>query len=129
MSALPTYIPSNEKEALHWLLPILDEPAQQLPADAFKQAWSAVFYLYAGLHPDGAVNHGTEVDHVFDGPERFRDIEPKLVAPSYVESGWPLVLEPLAAEAWRRYEAGILHDEEMYPADAQYAGLKDRMNG
>ena len=40
---------------------------------------------------------------------------------------WPRALRPFAAEAWRRAEAGELSDEELYPGDAQWAGLYDRM--
>jgi len=32
-----------------------------------------------------------------------------------------------AAEAWQRAGAGELSDEELYPGDAQWAGLYDRM--
>ena len=37
-------------------------------------------------------------------------------------SGWSRVLKRFAAEAWRRA------DEELYPGDAQWAGLYDRMH-
>ncbi len=57
-------------------------------------------YLYPGLHPDG-----------YDDSE----------------SGWPRALKRFAVEAWRRAEAGELEDEELYPSDAQWAGLYDRM--
>ena len=57
-------------------------------------------YLYPGLHPDG-----------FEDPD----------------SGWPAALKRFAAEAWRRAEAGELVDEELYPSDAQWAGIYDRM--
>jgi hypothetical protein len=36
-------------------------------------------------------------------------------------------LRRFAAEAWRRAEAGELVDEELYPSDAQWSGLYDRM--
>jgi hypothetical protein len=42
-------------------------------------------------------------------------------------SGWPRVLKRFAAEAWRRADAGELADEELYPGDAQWSGLYDRM--
>jgi hypothetical protein len=32
------------------------------------------------------------------------------------------------AEAWRRADAGELADEELYPSDAQWSGLYDRMH-
>ena len=56
-------------------------------------------YLFPGLHPDGF--------------ER--------------DSGWPRVLKRFAVEAWRRAEAGELTDGELYPSDAQWPGLYDRM--
>jgi hypothetical protein len=56
--------------------------------------------LYPGLHPDG-----------------FEDDE----------SGWPTALKSFAEEAWRRAEAGELDDDELYPSDAQWAGLYDGM--
>ena len=36
--------------------------------------------------------------------------------------------ERFAAEAWRRADAGELADEELYPCDAQWSGLYDRMH-
>lgn len=129
MNSASNYIPSSENEALKWLLPMLDQPMEQMPAKIFNRGWAAVFYLYGGLHPDGALDHGTEISMEDDGPERFRDIEPRLIAPFYTESGWPVLLAPLAAEAARRYESGLLHAEDFYPSDAQHAGLVDRMNG
>jgi hypothetical protein len=41
------------------------------------------------------------------------------------DSGWPRVLKRFAAE--RRADAGELADEELYPSDAQWSGLYDRM--
>jgi hypothetical protein len=34
----------------------------------------------------------------------------------------------VAAEAWRRADAGELADEVLYPSDAQWSGLYDRMH-
>ena len=56
--------------------------------------------FYCGLHPDG-----------------YED----------AESGWPRVLHRFAAEAWRRADTGELSDDELYPSDAQWSGLFDRM--
>ena len=67
----------------------------------FVRAWSAVAYLFPGLHPDG-----------------FEDDE----------SGWPRVLKAFAEEAWRRADIGRLSDDELYCSDAQWAGLYDRMS-
>ena len=43
------------------------------------------------------------------------------------DSGWPRVLKCFAAEAWRRADAHELADDELYPCDAQWSGLYDRM--
>ena len=43
------------------------------------------------------------------------------------DSGGPRVLKRFAAEAWRRADGRELADEELYPGDAQWSGLYDRM--
>jgi hypothetical protein len=67
---------------------------------AFGRLSWQVFSLISRLHPDG-----------------FED----------ADCGWPRVLKRFAAEAWRRADAGELADEELYPSDAQWSGLYDRM--
>jgi hypothetical protein len=79
----------------------LGHPLHQIPREQFIRAWSAVAYLFPGLHPDG-----------------FED----------AESGWPPILKRFAAEAWRRADAGELADGELYCCDAQWCGLYDRMH-
>ena len=73
---------------------------EQLPTPNFLRAWCAVAYIHPSLHPDG-----------------YDD----------AESGWPRVLQRFAAEAWRRNDAGELLDEEMYPCDAAWSGIYDRL--
>ena len=74
--------------------------APKLPRKDFLRAWCSISYLYPGLHPDGFEESG---------------------------SGWPRTLKPFAAEAWRRAGNGELADEELYPSDAQWSGLYDRI--
>jgi hypothetical protein len=94
------FIPTSLRDAGKYLrVGLQTEPADLAKAD-FVRAWSAVAYLFPGLHPDG-----------FDDPE----------------SGWPVALKRFPAEAWRRAEAGELADAELYPSDAQWAGIYDRM--
>lgn len=128
MSTPTIHIPSNEREALQWLIPTLDQSAEQISSEAFKRAWAAVFYLYGGLHPDDAIEHGTEQHTLYDGPEEYRDIDSRLIVPRYTKSGWPVALAPLADDAWRRYELEQLQDDEMYCSEAQHAGFMARMN-
>ena len=75
-------------------------PLDRLPKPTFVRAWCAVACLHPGLHPDGY---------------------------EAADSGWPRGLRRFAAEAWRRADAGELADDELYPSDAQWAGLCDRM--
>jgi len=126
MSTSTLHIPNDEREALEWLIPALDKLLLDMPHDAFMKAWHAVSYLYGGLHPDEATDHGTEIANDQDGPERFRLIEPRLINPYYKQSGWPLVLAPLAEEAWQRFEDGLMADDEFYCYDACNVGLLDR---
>lgn len=95
-----TYVPNTLRSAGREFRLSLAHPLEQLSHEQFVRAWSAVAYLFPGLHPDG-----------FEA----------------ADSGWPRVLRRLAAEAWRRADAGELTDEELYPSDAQWSGLYDRM--
>jgi hypothetical protein len=96
-----SHVPNSLRSAGRELRLSLVQPLEQLPRERFVRAWSAVAYLFPGLHPDG-----------------YED----------AESGWPLVLRRFAAEAWRRAVADELADEELYPSDAQWSGLYDRMH-
>jgi len=78
----------------------LQQPLDELPHQAFLRAWCSIAYLFPGLHPDG-----------YEDPD----------------SGWPRVLRHFAAEAWQRAATGELTDAELYPSDAAWSGLYDRM--
>lgn len=96
-----SHVPNSLRSAGRELRLSLPHRLDQLPREQFVRAWSAVAYLFPGLHPDG-----------------YED----------VESGWPRVLKRFAAEAWRRADVGKLADEELYCCDAQWSGLYDRMH-
>jgi DNA (cytosine-5)-methyltransferase 1 len=123
-------VPSDEVEAMRTLLPLLDKDRSKLrrtSAQEFKPAWYAVAFLYAGLHPDSALDHGETISR-----EREDDyltisrVEPRLLVPYYERSGWPVILAPIADEAWRRFEADELKDDEFYCSEAQAAGICHR---
>jgi hypothetical protein len=94
------YIPSSRREAAQFLRTGRQTPPTKMSRGDFILVWSSVAYLYPGLHPDG-----------------FDD----------TDSGWPAALRPFACEAVRRAENGELADEQLYPSDAQWAGIYDRM--
>jgi len=123
-------LPSGEKQAVHWLMELVraadTKALRKLPADTFKRGWFSVGFLYPGLHPESAIDHGKETSNEVVNHSEIRKIEPRLLAPYYVESGWPVVLAPVAKEAWRRYEADELKDDELYCSEAVIAGMCDR---
>jgi DNA (cytosine-5)-methyltransferase 1 len=124
-------LPKDEAQAVEWLRPFLNDPAprflKSVPADTFKQAWYAIAFLYSGLHPDAALDHG---DRITRKPQQdyplVRELEPRLLTPYHERSGWPVVLAPIVREAWRRYRADELADDEFYCSEAQMAGMRHR---
>lgn len=96
-----SHVPNSLRSAGRELRLSLAHSLENLPHEQFVRAWSAVAYLFPGLHPDG-----------------FDD----------ADSGWPRALKRFAEEAWRRAEANELAEEELYPSDAQWSGLHDRLH-
>lgn len=121
-------IPTNEQEALDWLLPLLDldkRTLRNLSQKILLKSWTAISFLYSGLHPDGALERGTISNDAEIYPP-INEVEPRLLAPYYETSGWPVVLVPVAEEANRRFNAGELYENEFYCCDAQIAGMTYR---
>ena len=120
-------LPSDQQEAVEWLLELVraadNKTLHQLPADEFKRGWYSIGFLYPGLHPDSALEHGMELSSEADDFPEISKVEPRLLAPYYVDSGWPVLLAPVADEAWRRYEADELKDDEFYCSEAVVAGM------
>jgi DNA (cytosine-5)-methyltransferase 1 len=120
-------LPSDQQEAVAWLLELVrageSKALRQLPLAEFKRGWYSVGFLYPGLHPDSALEHGKEISNAAEDFPEIRKIEPRLLAPYFVDSGWPVILAPIAAEAWRRYETGELKDDEFYCSEAVTAGM------
>ncbi len=89
----------------------------------FLRGWFALFYLFPGLHPDNALDHGDlnslwSPDQIpLPGLENF-------TRRRFARSGWPVALELLGHEAWKRYVARELSEAELYCSDAQLAGLQ-----
>lgn len=93
-------IPASPNQAACAIRSVICLDPARLSRPRFVATWCSVAYLLPGLHPDNCA--------VRDG-------------------GWPRALRPLLEEAWRRFAAGTITDEELYPSDAQWAGLHDRL--
>lgn len=99
--AARTYVPDSLRSAGARLRQTIHAPLERLSRAEFVRTWCAIAYLFPGLHPDE-----------FDAPS----------------SGWPRILNRVAAEAWRRRNTGRFSESELYPCEAQWAGIFDRMS-
>ena len=120
-------MPVDQDEAIRWLLTLVRaaeaKTLRKVSTAAFLRGWYSVAFLYGGLHPDSALDHGTEVSNDVTAVPEISRAEPRLRAPYYAQSGWPVLLAPVAKEAWRRYKAGELKENEFYCSEAVIAGV------
>jgi DNA (cytosine-5)-methyltransferase 1 len=127
------WIPSDIKEAAHQLSALVSAADRNrlhaMAADEFKRGWLAVGFLYPELHPDAALEHGAEQSATALPLPEVRCIEPRLVAPVDVQSGWPVVLRRVIREARRRYQSGELAERDFYSDAAAAAGMCYRAYG
>lgn len=91
-------------------------PLTNLSKDEFLRAWWAVGFLHPHLHPDAVSDNGKKLS---PGPKRGVSF---VIEPVYVRSGWPVELIPVALEARRRFDDGMLSEDEYYCSAAVVAG-------
>ena len=91
---------------------------RKLDSASFLRGWHALLYRYPGLHPDSALDHGEDEERIEAPQDSVVDLSRR-----YTRSGWPVALELIGREAWVRYEAGTISEEDFYSVDAQKAGL------
>ena len=123
------FIPAGRAAAARELERIaqLDRRAlRALPGSAFLRGWHALLFLFPGLHPDNALDHGDDIETVPTNHFIFFGLE-KIAGHCYLRSGWPVPLERLGHEAWRRFHAGDIGERDFYCVEAQRAGLEDGM--
>lgn len=119
-------VPATDREAVTLLVPLVDTTQRALrkvSSEDFKRAWYSIAFLYPELHPDSALDHGSAVSWEVECESFAARTDPRLIAPYYQRSGWPVVLSPIVKEAWRRYNADELSRHEFYAATAQSAGI------
>lgn len=90
------YVPPSCRAAEKHLAFAFKKGLPSLTKQEFVRGWCSLSFLYPGLHPDGFASRG---------------------------SGWPKHFKPFAAEAWRRFEAGELTDNELYCYQAAKARI------
>ena len=93
-----------------------------LPAEEFLRGWHALLFLFPGLHPDNALDHGHEYEEISSDQLPLPGYG-ELLAKRFARSGWPVALEFIADEAWRRFKSGRMSARKFYCVEAQRAGL------
>lgn len=99
-----------------------------LPTEKFLHGWRALLFLFPNLHPDNALDHGNQIEEVSPDQLALPGFD-ELVSRRYSRSGWPVALELIGNEAWRRFDAGELAQPEFYCVEAQRAGLSYNTRG
>ncbi len=120
-------VPTNSDDAARLVASLIAGPHKKslhlVPADEFRRAWLSIGFLFPQLHPVSALENGRQVSNDAGTNSQLKLIYPRLVAPFYVQSGWPVALERVAREACRRHESNDLHAHDFYCDDAAAAGL------
>jgi DNA (cytosine-5)-methyltransferase 1 len=125
-SRKPHRLPADTAQALEWLATLASKTRHQLrrlEGDIFLQGWHALLYLYPGLHPDSALDHGEDEELVRAPHNTAVDLSRR-----YVRSGWPVSLELIGREAWRRYNENQMDETEFYCVSAQTAGMQQSVS-
>ena len=120
-------LPCNVDQAIDWLAALASKTRHQLrkvEAEAFLQGWNALLYLYPDLHPDSALDHGDDEELVQASHDPLVDFSRR-----YIRSGWPVALELIGREAWRRYNDDEMSEGEFYCVAAQTAGMRQNTSG
>jgi DNA (cytosine-5)-methyltransferase 1 len=113
-------LPSDRKAAINQLETFIEslflKPLPNLSNADFLCAWWAVGFLHPNLHPDAASDGGKTLSA---GPKRGVSF---VLEPVYIRSGWPVELIPIAIEARKRFDEGLLSEDEYYCSAAMMAG-------
>lgn len=119
--------PHNKCEATGRVMGLLrhveEGTIRKAPRPEFLKGWHAIFFLNPGLHPDGIADKGREFSAEVLSDVKTEPNHTHLYFPFRLSSGWPLSLEPILKEAWRRYRRGALTERDFYCFRACLAGM------
>ncbi len=91
--------------------------------DEFLRGWLSLLFLFPELHPDNARDHG-DLNAIWCPPQLALPGMEEFEARRFARSGWPVSLELLGREAWRRRDLREITAEELYCVEAHSAGFK-----
>jgi len=118
-------MPQSRRTAATWLQEVSALDRRQLrlcEKPQFLRGWYSLFYLFPNLHPLNALDHG-DLDAVWSPEQVALAGFESFAAARFERSGWPVALELLGREGWRRYQIRQLADKEFYCVEAQWLGL------
>jgi DNA (cytosine-5)-methyltransferase 1 len=95
------------------LVPLKRSSLRSLKKKEFLEAWHALLLLFPDLHPMNALDHGNQQS---SSPE-LTELFPQLATQDcqrFLRSGWPVPLQHVGHEAWRRRNGGELTMRELY---------------
>lgn len=91
---------------------------QRLSTQEFLRGWQALLNLFPHLHPANAMEHGKDIE------ESHAQVHLDVICRRrYSRSGWPVALELIGREAWRRRNAEEFGDDKLYANDMLAAGM------
>ena len=96
----------HARDLLNRLMRVDRSELRKMPDTEFLLGWYALLELFPDLHPDNALNHGEEVLESETPTPEFRT--------RFVRTGWPVSLDLIGQEAWRRYKARRYSPDEFY---------------
>ena len=125
---IQTYFTSNHAAAieLEKLAQLDRHSLRALPAADILRGWQALLFIFPDLHPDNARDHGKEVEQT-NSRRHFMEALEKMTARRYARSGWPVALELIGVEVWRRHKNGQISRDELYCVEAKRALLSGSM--
>ncbi len=118
-------IPHTRVQAAARLQQIASYDRRQLRASEkieFLQGWLALLFLFPDLHPDNALNHGN-VETVWSSLQPALPGLEEFEARRFTRSGWPVALEEIGREAWRRRRLGEISVNEFYCTEVHERGI------
>jgi len=96
------------KELEQFVNECMINPVEFVEDVKFKRAWQQIHLLLPHLHPESALDNGKEISAI---PSRSVSF---CLEPYFIRSGWPVELTPIAQEASRRHQSGLLASSEYF---------------
>lgn len=115
-------------EAAHDLLQLAKlnrDALRDISKGDFLRGWHAFLFLFPDLHPGNALDGGDEIETFTTSPTLPSSLK-QFALRRYARSGWPVELEHIGREAWRRFKASDMSHMDFYCVTAQSMGLAAR---